>query len=303
MDFALYRTIAAQGGVFTTAQARDRYSEWEIRQLVSSGRWRRSRWRGVLVDAELPESPTLELRAASLAAGPDLVACHSTAARLWGFDVLGDTTLHFVGPVRLVNRRLPGVQVHPSRLGCDDAVLVDGLWCTPPARTACDVVRLTRPIDGLATLDAALRSAWCTPEEVALAAEAQAGLRQVVRLRGLLPHADPRAESPMESRMRWRFIDGGLPAPELQIRVGDGAGHRFLDTGWPDRCVGAEFDGLEAHMTAEQLQADRRRHNWLTDRQWKLLHFTGVDVYRRPAEMVATTATALGLSVPRYSRS
>jgi very-short-patch-repair endonuclease len=303
MDFALYRTIAAQGGVFTTAQARDRYSEWEIRRLVASGRWRRSRWRGVLVDAEIPESASLELRAAALAAGPDLVVCHSTAARLWGFDVLGEPTLHFLGPADLVNRRLPGIQVHPSSLGCDDAVRVDGIWCTPAARTACDVVRLTPRIDGLATLDAALRSASCTRDDLAAAAEAQSGLREVVRLRNLIPHADRRAESPMESRMRWRFIDGGLPPPDLQVPVGDGRQQRYLDTGWADRRVGAEFDGVEAHMTREQLAADRERHNWLTERRWTLLHFTGVDVYRRPGQMIGTTARALGLEIPRYPRS
>jgi hypothetical protein len=303
MDFALYRTIAAQGGVFTTAQARDRYSEWEIRRLVASGRWRRSRWRGVLVDAEIPESASLELRAAALAAGPDLVVCHSTAARLWGFDVLGEPTLHFLGPADLVNRRLPGIQVHPSSLGCDDAVRVDGIWCTPAARTACDVVRLTPRIDGLATLDAALRSASCTRDDLAAAAEAQSGLREVVRLRNLIPHADRRAESPMESRMRWRFIDGGLPPPDLQVPVGDGRQQRYLDTGWGDRRVGAEFDGVEAHMTREQLAADRERHNWLTEQRWTLLHFTGVDVYRRPGQMIGTTARALGLEIPRYPRS
>jgi very-short-patch-repair endonuclease len=303
MDFALYRTIAAQGGVFTTAQARDSHSEWEIRRLVSEGRWRRTRWRGVLVDGELPESPLLHLRAASLAAGPDLVVCHSTAAGLWGFDVLGGDTVHFLGPPDLDNRRLPGVQVHPSSLGCDDAVQIEGIWCTPPARTACDVVRLTAPIDGLASLDAALRAGCCSREELAAAAEAQAGLREVIRLRALVPYADGRAESPMESRMRWRFIDGGLPAPDLQVRVGDGGEERYLDTGWRDRRVGAEFDGLEAHMTAEQLRSDRRRHNWLTDRNWKLLHFTSADVYRRAPEMIATTAHALGLAVRPYPRS
>ena len=303
MDFALYRTIAAQGGVFTTAQARERYTEWEIRRLVSSGRWRRSRWRGVLVDGELPDTPKAQLRAASLAAGADLVACHSTAASLHGFDVLGHATLHFLGPAGLFNRRLPGIHVHPSSLGCDDAVKVDGVWCTPAARTACDVVRLTPPIDGLATLDAALRSASCTREELVWAAEAQAGLRQVQRLRRLVPHADRRAESPMESRMRWRFIDGGLPVPELQIRVGGAEQTRYLDTGWPEEQVGAEFDGLEAHMTSEQLRDDRRRHNWLTEQQWTLLHFTASDVYRTPAAMLATTAKALGLEVPPYRRS
>ncbi len=93
----------------------------------------------MLVDGELPDTPALLIRAAALAVGGDLVACSSTAAALWGFDVLADGVLHFLGPPELVNRRRPGIQVHPSSLGTDDAVLVDGVWCTPAARTACDV--------------------------------------------------------------------------------------------------------------------------------------------------------------------
>ncbi|WP_157944091.1 hypothetical protein [Blastococcus atacamensis] len=295
MDFAFYRMVSAQHGVFTTAQALAHFGDTAVRAQVRAGRWRRSRWRGVLVDAELPDSPALHLRAASLAVGADLVACHSTAAAVWGFDVLASETLHFLGPPALVNRRLPGIQVHPSNLGCDDAVLVDGTWCTPPARTACDVVRNTAPIDGLATLDAALRSGTCTRGELAAAAEAMRGLRQVVRLRDLVPHAEPGAESPMESRMRWRFIDAGLPAPSVQVPLSDAGRTHYLDTGWCEDRVGAEFDGLEAHMTREQLARDRDRHNWITEHRWVLLHVTAVDVYRRAEAMVARAARALGL--------
>jgi very-short-patch-repair endonuclease len=147
-----------------------------------------------------------------------------------------------------------------------------------------------------------LRPAWCTREQLAAAAAEQAGLRGVVRLRALVPHASAKAESPMESRMRWRFIDGGLPAPEVQVRViGDGRSHH-LDTGWRDARVGAEFDGLEAHMSRQRLTADRDRHNWLTERRWTLLHSTATDVYRRPDRMVATAARALGIPDPRRSR-
>lgn len=295
MDLALYRLVAAQGGVFTTAQALDHCGDTELRALVRSGRWRRSRYRGVLLDGELPDTPHTLVRAAALAVGGDLVACHSTAALLWRFDVLGPETLHFLGPPELVNRRRPGIQVHPSSLGTDDAVLVDGVWCTPAARTACDVVRLTPPIDGLATLDAALRSGSCSQGELAGAAEAQAGLRRVVRLRRLVPHADPRTDSPMESRMRWRFIDAGFPAPDLQVEVAAGGRARWVDIGWREERVGAEFDGQEAHMTPQQLRDDRRRHNWLTENNWTLLHFTKTDVYRGHRQMLAVTARALGL--------
>jgi hypothetical protein len=295
VDFALYRLIAAQHGVFTTSQALDHCGDTEVRALVRSGRWRRSPWRGVLIDGELPDSPPLLVQAAAMAVGGDLVACHSTAAALWGFDVLRDTTLHFHGPSELVNRKRPGIQVNPSSLGTEDAVLRDGIWCTPAARTACDVVRLTRPIDGLATLDAALRSGSCTHEELHRAAVAQAGLREVIRLRALIPFAHPKAASPMESRMRWRFIDAGLPAPALQIRIAGAHRAHFLDMGWEEHYVGAEFDGLEAHMSREQLDADRDRHNWVTVNRWTLFHFTAADIYRHHLSMVARTARALGL--------
>ncbi|WP_091242312.1 hypothetical protein [Klenkia soli] len=123
-----------------------------------------------------------------------------------------------------------------------DAVLVAGVWCTPPARTACEVVRTT------------------------------------LYLRRVLPHASPLPDSPMESRARWRYIEGGLPAPVPQVPVGT----RFLDLGWEEEPVAGEHDGLDAHMTREQLREDRRRHNEITAHRWALLHLTDHDVHRGP---------------------
>ena len=40
-------------------------------------------------------------------------------------------------------------------------------------------------------------------------------------------------------------------------------------------------------MTPQQLDADSDRHNWLTEQDWRLLHFTAGDVYRRWEPMVA----------------
>jgi very-short-patch-repair endonuclease len=289
---ALLRLVTRQGGVLTRVQALEHCSAAEVRARLRRGEWRRTPWRGIYLDGELPPDPARVVRAASLWLGGDLVACHSTAALLWGFDVgdrrTGQGDLHFLGPTALDNRSLDGLRVHPSSLGSDDAVQRDGVWCTPAARTACDVVRRGAPIDGLATLDLALRARCCSREDLAVAAERQAGLREVVRLRALIPHADGRAESPMESRMRWRFIDGGLPPPQLQVDVGEAGRRHRLDTGWEEWRLGAEFDGLDSHMTRGQLDADRDRHNWLAERSWSLLHFTALHVYRRPEQMVAT---------------
>ena len=280
-----------QGGVFTRDQALDLASAAEVRARLRRGQWRRTPWAGLYVDGEVPDDVPTLIRAASLWLGGDLVACHTTAALLWGFDlrapaVIAGQPLHFLGPAELDNRRVRGLQVHCSHLGTADAVQHRGVWCTPPARTACDVVRIGAAIDGLATLDAAIASGTCTLEGLVTNCEEQVGLRGVSRLRDLIPFADGLAESPMESRMRWRFISGRLPTPEVQIQViADGRRHR-LDTGWREQRLGAEFDGLEAHMTRQQLAADRDRHNWLDEHDWRLLHFTAVDVYRRWERMV-----------------
>jgi very-short-patch-repair endonuclease len=241
---------------------------------------------------------TTRIRAAALVTGGDLVACRSTAALLWGFDIrlpgaVRDDDLHFLGPDDLDNRRLPGLQIHPSCLGTDDAELRRGLWCTPAARTACDVARTGSALDVLAVLDAALASRRCTRERLARECLAQRGLRGVRRVAELVPLADRLAESPMESRMRWRFLESDLPAPEVQVQVARGARSHRIDLGWRRWKVGAEFDGLEAHMTRQQLADDRDRHNFLTEEGWLLLHFTAVDVYRRYEAMVAAVGRHL----------
>jgi very-short-patch-repair endonuclease len=299
VDRGLARIVDRQGGVLTREQALSAGTPNEVRARLRRGTWRRTPWRGVYVDGELPDDGRIVVRAAALWLGGDLVACHSTAAFLWGFDLrppaaVATDDLHFLAPGDVDNRRLGRLQVHPSSLGTDDAVLRHGVWCTPPNRTACDVARLGRPVDTLAVLDAALAGRTCSPDGLAAAAAAQAGLREVVRLRALVPHADARSESPMESRMRWRFIAAGLPAPQLQVQVGDRPRRHRLDTAWEEHRLGAEFDGLEAHMTREQLAADRDRHNWLTERGWRLLHFTAVDVYREHERMVAAVRRHLG---------
>lgn len=300
MDPASARVSVAQGGVLTLDQALASHSPAQLRVLLRRGQLRRTPWRGVLVDGRRADDLLTLVRAASLWLGGDLVACRSTAAALWGFDLRSPEQaaaddLHFLAPAAVDNRRLNRLWVHPSSLGVADAVRRDGVWCTPPARTACDVARIGPVIDVLAVLDAALRSGTCTREDLQVACTGQTGLRGIVAVRELITHADGRAESPMESRMRWRFLAAGLPATQLQIEVGNSRRRHRIDLGWEEHRLGVEFDGLTAHMTREQLARDRERHNWLTERRWTLLHFTAVDVYRRADAMVAAVARRLGI--------
>jgi hypothetical protein len=84
-----------------------------------------------------------------------------------------------------------------------------------------------------------------------LLAKRYKGARGVARLKAALPLVDGGAASPQETRLRLLFIDAGLPRPTTQIPVFDEDGEfvRFLDMGWEDFMVGAEYDG-EQHQTS-----------------------------------------------------
>ena len=116
----------------------------------------------------------------------------------------------------------------------------------------------------------------------------QAGHRGIVAVRELLPLADGRAESPMESEARLAMIDGGLPVPELQFEVVDGNNQlRRLDFAWPQERIAVEYDGIDWHSEPDALRNDRRRHLALQDVGWTVIPIVFDDVRHRPWEFVA----------------
>lgn len=83
----------------------------------------------------------------------------------------------------------------------------------------------------------------------------------------------------MESRARARIIAHGLPAPELQIRVRTSDGTKYLDLGWEEFRVGADYEGEEFHTGDGRMAQDRRRHNAIADDRWQMFYPTATDVY------------------------
>jgi phosphoribosylformylglycinamidine synthase PurS subunit len=106
--------------------------------------------------------------------------------------------------------------------------------------------------------------------------------------------ADPLAESPMESVLRWLVHAAGLPRPVLQFVIRDAVGS-FLgraDLAWPDRKVLVEFDG-DVHRDRRVFVDDLRRQNRLIAEGWIVLRFSSADVLGRPDEVVAEIRRAL----------
>jgi very-short-patch-repair endonuclease len=149
------------------------------------------------------------------------------------------------------------------------------------------------PAELLAVTDQLL-DVFCSPDELARMLAAHASGRGAERARRVLPVADPRVDSPMESILRWLLHDAGLPAPVLQFAVRDGAGVFIgrADLAWPDKKVLVEFDG-NVHRDRDVFVNDLRRQNRLIAAGWTVLRFTSADVLGSPDRVVALVRLAL----------
>jgi hypothetical protein len=167
-----------------------------------------------------------------------------------------------------------GIVVRNERISDDELTWLGGLPVTTPARTAFDLGRYLKRGQAIARLDALMRVAAFSIEDVMVLAKRYKGARGVAKLRAALPLVDGGAESPQETRLRLLFIDAGLPRPTTQIVVYDEDGEfvRRLDLGWEDYLVGAEYDGDQHRTNRPQYVKDLR--------VWPKLRALGWDVVR-----------------------
>jgi very-short-patch-repair endonuclease len=100
------------------------------------------------------------------------------------------------------------------------------------------------------------------------------GDRGLRRLRAALALSDPRAESPMESRIRVALQRYGLPPPVVQHPVGP---YR-ADLAYPAVRLAIEYDGRD-HREPGRAIRDVRREAYLTRCAWDVLRLRAAAVY------------------------
>ncbi|HET9876697.1 MAG TPA: type IV toxin-antitoxin system AbiEi family antitoxin domain-containing protein [Mycobacterium sp.] len=289
MNEELERLLDRQGGVVTSGQALTHLSRRELQAALKQGVLQQI-WHGIYGRGEV--DPGLRLRGLDLATDTTVAVCLSTAAEAYGFDTEETAELHVLNPDGQQLRPAKGLMVH-RREGAPLAE-VAGRPITAPAWTAIEVARELRRPRALATLDAALRSGSCRRDELHRAAEQQSGRRGIVAVRELLPLADPRAESPMESEARLVMIDGGLPPEALQYEIVDADFRTWrVDFAWPEHRVAVEYDGEAWHSGPEAFVYDRRRRAALQNIGWVVVALIADDVRRRPWETVRRIETQL----------
>ncbi|MGW0159028.1 type IV toxin-antitoxin system AbiEi family antitoxin domain-containing protein [Mycobacterium sp. NPDC003323] len=274
--------FAANGGIATTQQLLAAGSYRTIANQVRDGLIFRVA-HGIY--CATPPDTSSRLAALDLLSRNTIVACLHTAAEFYGFDTDHDHRLHILDPgVRM--RPTPDLAVH-QRHGAP-LLRVDRGLLTAPAWTAIEIARTVRRPRVLGVLDAALRSGHCTAADLASCVDAQRGRRGIVTVREMLPLADARAESPMESEARYVFYDGGLPAPELQFEIVDRYGQLWrVDFAWPAAGLVVEYESMDWHASAEALRHDRMKVACLQECGWTSMPIVIDDVRQYPARLVA----------------
>ena len=274
---------ARQCGVFSTEQAySDGWTESALRHANRTGRLIRLR-AGAYQQADLSHIDEFERarwRHAAPAIGavlttPGALASHSSAAVLRGLPLLFIPEASCVSVVPWLTGEI--AQVHLHR--CTSAPMsmpVGGVGCLSIERTVIDLAREHGPAAGLVPLDFALGRHWTDPVRLAAALERCVRWPGVRASREAIAFADPRSESPLETHSRWKFAEFGLPAPDLQVRIGnqDGAFIARVDFYWDDLGIVGEADGAVKYdgTDPEPLVREKARQEDLAD--------TGLEVFR-----------------------
>ena len=280
-------------GTFTLGQAR---ALGVGRRELRTPRWRhvtynRYRWAPLEIDEYVPLAILLD----SLPEGAALSGF--SAARVLGLDVPVPKRPEVIVAPEIgiaVRARATVRRVIVLR---DDLTTCRGLPVTTPLRTCFDLAGRLSPVEAVVIIDMALHQGLIDLKAWHSYVIRHRGRKGVAGSRRTLEHAEPKSESPMESRLRMLLVGAGLPRPQAQVPIYDDHG-LFAgrpDLYYPQALLGLEYDG-ENHR--DRLISDNRRQNRLHQIGVSLLRYTASDLGERPHQIIAEVRAALTHPTP-----
>jgi hypothetical protein len=240
----------------------------------------------------------LRVAAALVRNGRSCAASHQSAALLHNIaliaDQVADVTITTWSGGRGGHRH--GVHTYARALPAVQVTRKFGLPVTTAARTVLDLaMSLTFP-EGVVAADSALHQGLTTVAELLHVAGPYGQRRGGHRLSRVVMFANGLAESPLESLARVAFDEGGLPPPELQVRI-TGADDDFVgrvDFLWRKYKLIVEVDG-EAKYTLDprRARAELWRDKALRRAGYEVIHFSWAEITRQPGQVIAAIWAAL----------
>jgi predicted transcriptional regulator of viral defense system len=247
----------------------------------------------------------------SVRAGPaGTVLSHRAAAALLGLRGFEPGTIELMSH-RWHRARPPGVIVHES-LALDplaDVIEIDAIPVTNAVRTIIDLGAVCHPLRVGRALDECRRRGELELTDVdrRLRQLAKQGRNGICAVRELIEVRQGKllASTGFEDLLLGIVDDFGLPTPEMQYRVADGAFVAYLDFAYPAPRLAVEADSEEYHLDLAAFHHDRERQNRLVLLGWNVLRFTPTHLRRHRRSVAAQIASALALpfSHPESSAS
>lgn len=265
------------------------------RHALRGSQWRRL-FRNVWIAAHLPLDRSTWLAAARLVLPVDAVLCGLSALDAYGVDVRArdDVTVHAACSDRAPRPRA-GMRLRQMSL-TNEEVCRWGSWLvTTPIRTAFDCARWLPLVEAVVVLDALAHAGLIDLAELIRFARARPGVRWVRRVGQAVALADPRSESPMESRLRLLLVRAGLAGLRSQVSVftSDGGFVGRLDLAFETAKVAVEYDGA---WHWKQRRADDRRRDAIRALGWTVIVVSAEDYYGDPDGVIARVRAALAVA-------
>lgn len=315
MYLPLIALMQRQHGLVTSRQLADAgLDPNDVRRLLRHGALIRVR-RGVYADGEawhaldpFREQPVLALRAAQMVLRSASYAfSHDSAAIPLGMGApdARRALVHVSRPNVHGDAVRSGVKHHLAPFRPDDVIEVGGLRLLGPARTALDMVREHGRAHGLAACDAALRQG-VTRADLDDELTRMRSWPHSRCMRWCVAHADPLAESYLESLVRDFVLELGIGVPECQFGLGDGHTTAFVDLR-----VGRHFfeaDGLLKYPLGNPsgkdpevvMAEEKRRHDFLTGFKLGSTRLTYADLHAGRRAALARVAREYADTCARF---
>jgi hypothetical protein len=249
-------------------------------------------YQDVYVPAGLPYTHELRCGAAALVVHRDAVITGRSAATLGGVQLArAKDPVELVVPESVRVFRRAGLDIRRTELRAGEWQPWRRIGLATPLRMGLDLLLDRTLPDAVADLDAVLRAGLVdrTRSRRMLAVRHDHG---IVAARQAEELADPRAESPPESRMRvWLVLDGLRPVPQYWIEDSRGPLAR-ADLAFPEQQVAVEYDGSWREGELWALNRDRERLNRVQAAGWEVV-FVTAPLLADPPRMIATVRAAL----------
>lgn len=210
-------------------------------------------------------------------------------------ELLGASCAPFGVPPEIVAPRT-GIRAHPGLIVHRGSAAPEEIWrargcrVTSPLSSAWELGRRLDRTEAVVAVDALARRGRFAPEDLLALAAQRRGARGCRRLKEIVAFCDPRAESPMETRLRMLLRDHGLPAPEVQYELLDRSGYLLarFDLAYPAAKLAIEYDGEESHRARRG--PDNHRDIAAATVGWETMRFESPDIWTTPTR----TADAVG---------